>query len=60
MFAGAARNTYLRNNIGPLLDAADHLDGSVRGLQADIGNYGDFLTTRVSHKLGLSLSLWFG
>ncbi|PWK80669.1 acyl transferase domain-containing protein [Lentzea atacamensis] len=54
VFAGAARNTYLRNNIAPFLDASDNLDGSVRGLQADIGNYGDFLTTRVSYKLGLS------
>lgn len=54
VFAGAARNTYLRNNIAPLLDASDNLDGSVRGLQADIGNYGDFLTTRVSYKLGLT------
>ncbi|MDX8147107.1 SDR family NAD(P)-dependent oxidoreductase [Lentzea sp. BCCO 10_0061] len=53
VFAGAARNTYLRNNVGPLLNAADSLDGSVRGLQADIGNYGDFLATRVSYKLGL-------
>ncbi|NEE43857.1 hypothetical protein G3M55_04435, partial [Streptomyces sp. SID8455] len=33
---------------------AEFLDGSIRGLQADIGNYGDFLATRVSYRLGLN------
>jgi acyl transferase domain-containing protein/NADPH:quinone reductase-like Zn-dependent oxidoreductase/NAD(P)-dependent dehydrogenase (short-subunit alcohol dehydrogenase family)/acyl carrier protein len=54
LFAGSARNMYLRNVVMPSLQRSDALDGSVRGLQADIGNYGDFLTTRVSFKLNLT------
>ena len=53
VFAGAARQTYLPHNIAPLLGYSDLLNGSVRGLQVDLGNYGDFLTTRASFKLGL-------
>ncbi|MGW6741383.1 beta-ketoacyl synthase N-terminal-like domain-containing protein [Streptomyces sp. NPDC055025] len=53
VFAGGGRHAYLRY-IEPHFDHADFLDGSIRGLQADIGNYGDFLATRVSYRLGLS------
>ncbi|MFC9327331.1 beta-ketoacyl synthase N-terminal-like domain-containing protein [Kitasatospora sp. NPDC057015] len=53
VFAGGGRHAYLRY-IEPNFDHADYLDGSIRGLQADIGNYGDFLATRVSYRLGLT------
>ncbi|MEU1124607.1 beta-ketoacyl synthase N-terminal-like domain-containing protein [Streptomyces sp. NPDC005899] len=53
VFAGGGRHAYLRY-IEPHFDHADYLDGSIRGLQADIGNYGDFLATRVSYRLGLT------
>ncbi|MFD3471891.1 beta-ketoacyl synthase N-terminal-like domain-containing protein [Streptomyces sp. NPDC058682] len=53
VFAGGGRHAYLRY-IEPDFQASEHLDGSIRGLQADIGNYGDFLATRISYKLGLT------
>ncbi|MGW3831671.1 beta-ketoacyl synthase N-terminal-like domain-containing protein [Streptomyces microflavus] len=53
VFAGGGRHAYLRY-IEPHYDHAEFLDGSIRGLQADIGNYGDFLATRVSYRLGLN------
>ncbi|BBB01931.1 putative polyketide synthase [Actinacidiphila reveromycinica] len=53
VFAGGGRHAYLRY-IEPDFRATEHLDGSIRGLQSDLGNYGDFLATRVSYKLGLT------
>ncbi|WP_231632939.1 non-ribosomal peptide synthetase/type I polyketide synthase, partial [Streptomyces clavuligerus] len=53
VFATSARDTYFRNNVLPTLGAAARQDGSVLGLQADIGNLGDYLATRVSYRLGL-------
>ncbi|MEU9336549.1 amino acid adenylation domain-containing protein [Streptomyces sp. NPDC048290] len=53
VFATAARPTYFRDHVLPTLGAAARQDGSVLGLQADIGNLGDYLATRVSHRLGL-------
>ncbi|WP_410631014.1 SDR family NAD(P)-dependent oxidoreductase [Amycolatopsis sp. cmx-4-83] len=53
VFAGGGRHAYLRY-VEPHFDEGDFLDGSIHGLQADIGNYGDFLATRVSYKLGLT------
>ncbi|MET8546198.1 type I polyketide synthase, partial [Kitasatospora sp. NPDC004799] len=53
VFAGGGRHAYLRY-VEPHFGHADYLDGSIRGLQADIGSYGDFLATRVSYRLGLS------
>ncbi|WP_327174358.1 acyltransferase domain-containing protein [Streptomyces sp. NBC_01335] len=53
VFVGGGRHAYLRY-IEPEFDPEDHLDGSIRGLQADIGNYGDFLATRISYRLGLT------
>ncbi|MBC7978248.1 MAG: polyketide synthase, partial [Myxococcales bacterium] len=52
VFAGGGRHAYLRY-LEAHFDDTDYLDGSIRGLQSDIGNYGDFLATRVSYKLGL-------
>ena len=53
LFAGGGRHAYLRY-LEPDFGAEDFLDGSIRGLQGDLGNYGDFLATRVSYKLGLT------
>jgi acyl transferase domain-containing protein/acyl carrier protein len=52
VFAGGGRHAYLRF-VEPHFEDRDYLDGSIYGLQADTGNYGDFLATRVSYKLGL-------
>ncbi|MEL6859499.1 MAG: beta-ketoacyl synthase N-terminal-like domain-containing protein, partial [Pseudomonadota bacterium] len=53
MFAGGGRHAYLRY-LERNFEDIDYLDGSIVGLQADIGNYGDFLATRISYKLGLN------
>ncbi|GFZ85501.1 hypothetical protein GCM10011359_13300 [Nesterenkonia alkaliphila] len=53
VFAGGGRHAYLRYVERNFTDS-DWLDGSVHGLQSDIGNYGDFLATRVSYRLGLT------
>ena len=53
VFGGAGRHAYLRN-VEPHFEPMDYLDGSIHGLQADIGNYGDFLATRVSYRLNLT------
>jgi acyl transferase domain-containing protein len=53
VFAGGGRHAYLRHIEQTFADE-DWLDGSIYGLQSDIGNYGDFLATRVSYRLGLA------
>ena len=53
VFAGGGRHAYLRYVEKSFADE-DWLDGSIHGLQSDIGNYGDFLATRVSYRLGLT------
>jgi acyl transferase domain-containing protein/acyl carrier protein len=53
VFAGGGRHAYLRYVEKSFADK-DWLDGSIHGLQSDIGNYGDFLATRVSYRLGLT------
>jgi myxalamid-type polyketide synthase MxaB len=61
LYAGAATNTYLLNNIYPnrhQLDDNEDLDvftlTSMGGFQATIANDKDYLTTRVSYKLNLT------
>ncbi|MFY0566442.1 SDR family oxidoreductase [Archangium lansingense] len=49
VFAGASTNTYLIYNLVPNADRLGALDM----VQADIGNGGDFLSTRVAYKLDL-------
>jgi acyl transferase domain-containing protein len=49
VFAGATINTYLIRNIVPNRSVMEEADP----IQLNIGNGGDFLTTRVSYKLGL-------
>jgi acyl transferase domain-containing protein/acyl carrier protein len=49
VFAGATINTYLLFNIAKNPELASSLDR----LQLNIGNAGDFLTTRISYKLNL-------
>ncbi|MEU3199948.1 SDR family NAD(P)-dependent oxidoreductase [Streptomyces sp. NPDC006996] len=53
VFAGGGRHSYLRY-VEPSLDEIDELDGSIRGLQAEVGSYGDFMATRTSFRLGLT------
>jgi acyl transferase domain-containing protein/NADPH:quinone reductase-like Zn-dependent oxidoreductase/acyl carrier protein len=52
VFGGGGRHAYLRY-VEPHFTEKDYLDGSIWGLQGDIGNYGDFMATRVSYRLGL-------
>jgi acyl transferase domain-containing protein/NADPH:quinone reductase-like Zn-dependent oxidoreductase/acyl carrier protein len=52
VFAGGGRHAYLRN-VDPSLDEIERLDGSIRGLQVELGNYGDFLATGCSFRMGL-------
>lgn len=52
VFASAGRHAYLRHIECNFMEE-NYLDGSIHGLQSDIGNYGDFLATRVSYRLGL-------
>lgn len=61
IYAGAAMNTYLLNNIHPnrhQLDPNDSLDvttlDSMGGFQMMVANDKDYLTTRVSYKLNLT------
>ncbi|AFZ33823.1 Phenylalanine racemase (ATP-hydrolyzing), Mycocerosate synthase [Stanieria cyanosphaera PCC 7437] len=61
LYAGAATNTYLLNNIYPnrnQLDDNEDLDvftlTSMGGFQATVANDKDYLTTRVSYKLNLT------
>lgn len=61
IYAGAAMNTYLLNNIYPnraKLDPNDALDvttlDSMGGFQMMVANDKDYLTTRVSYKLNLT------
>jgi phthiocerol/phenolphthiocerol synthesis type-I polyketide synthase E len=49
VFAGATLNTYLIQNIVPNRSIVEEADP----IQINIGNGGDFLTTRVSYKLNL-------
>ncbi|MFI5727007.1 type I polyketide synthase [Streptomyces cyaneofuscatus] len=49
VYAGAGNNTYLLLNIASRPDAVEVMGGN----QLVIGNRSDFLTTRVSYKLGL-------
>ncbi len=49
VFAGAGHNTYLLNNVTAHAEAAE----SIGGKQVLIGNRPDFLTSRISYKLGL-------
>ena len=49
VFAGATINTYLIRNIIPNRSVMEDADP----MQLNIGNGGDFLTTRISYKLGL-------
>ena len=49
VYAGVSANTYLLSNLLPVLDTHD-LDNC----QNTIGNDKDFLTTRVSYKIGLT------
>ncbi|MFC4859234.1 SDR family NAD(P)-dependent oxidoreductase [Actinophytocola glycyrrhizae] len=53
VLGGGGRHGYLRYVESGFADE-DWLDGSIHGLQSDIGNYGDFLATRVSYRLGLT------
>ncbi|PSF38588.1 polyketide synthase [Aphanothece hegewaldii CCALA 016] len=61
IYAGAAMNTYLLNNIYPnrhRLDPNDSLDvatlDSMGGFQMMVANDKDYLTTRISYKLNLT------
>jgi phthiocerol/phenolphthiocerol synthesis type-I polyketide synthase E len=49
VYGGATINTYLLYNLLP----ADEIVSSLEPVQINIGNGGDFLTTRVSYKLNL-------
>ncbi|PTL75145.1 type I polyketide synthase [Vitiosangium sp. GDMCC 1.1324] len=49
VFAGASTNTYLIYNLVPNADRLGALDQ----VQIDVGNGGDFLSTRVAYKLDL-------
>jgi phthiocerol/phenolphthiocerol synthesis type-I polyketide synthase E len=49
IFAGAGHNTYLVEHVAPRRE----LIQTVGGKQVLLGNRADFLTSRVSHKLGL-------
>ncbi|HSP77941.1 MAG TPA: beta-ketoacyl synthase N-terminal-like domain-containing protein, partial [Myxococcaceae bacterium] len=49
VFAGASTNTYLLYNLVPNLERLGALDQ----VQIDVGNGGDFLSTRVAYKLDL-------
>ncbi|WNG36170.1 SDR family oxidoreductase [Archangium violaceum] len=49
VFAGASTNTYLIYNLVPNADQLGALDQ----VQIDVGNGGDFLSTRVAYKLDL-------
>ncbi|MFK7829717.1 MAG: SDR family NAD(P)-dependent oxidoreductase [Congregibacter sp.] len=61
VYAGAAMNTYLLNNVLPNRQALDPNDDlavatldSMGGFMAMVGNDKDYITTRVSYKLNLS------